>query len=526
MSWAPAPQDREQMVLFSRRLDDAVPHEHCVRLLNDILGRMDWTAWEACYDQHLGQPPIHPRVLAGVILYGLLTRIRSSRKLEEALMVRLDFMWLAEGRTIDHTTLSEFRRQYPDKLKDLFVQIGLLARELGWLPLQELAYDGTRIKANNRRRHTRTPAELLEMQAALRKKFEELAAQATAEDASDEETFGLGGPHKLSPELSDTSCRLRQVEAALQELARVAAAGETTPSRIPLTDPQSRLTPNKEGGFAPNYTPLATVDAASGLIVAADVLAMTNEEGHLVPQLLTVQADFGLSEPPPAVLGDGAMCSGPNLQALEELHVTLYSPLPVTSTATNPALRTDPTQPVPEAQWDLLPIIGPKKPQFHKDAFVYDAEQDCYWCPNGQKLSPIHKTSEPRPGGRTVERTRYKAEVSACAECPLRNRCIKSGTPQRQVSRDQYDAHRERHAKRMATPEAQTKYKRRKEVAERPFAIIKQHFGARQFLLRGLEHVRTEWRWLTTAFNLQRIMSLMRTRAGPECQTIAVHPLT
>ena len=99
------------------------------RMLDEILARIDWSPWEAGYDRTRGQPPIHPRVLAGVILYGLLTRIRSSRVLEEALSVRLDFRWLAEGRSIDHTTLSTFRKQHPEALKNLFVQIGLVARE-------------------------------------------------------------------------------------------------------------------------------------------------------------------------------------------------------------------------------------------------------------------------------------------------------------------------------------------------------------------------------------------------------------
>src|SRR5688572_18496279 len=109
-NWARAPQDRDQLVLFTTRLDDALPPEHVVRLLDDILSRLDWSKWEACYHGRLGQPPIHPRIVAGVLLYGLLTRIRSSRALEEALTVRVDFRWLVAGRSIDHTTLSEFRR--------------------------------------------------------------------------------------------------------------------------------------------------------------------------------------------------------------------------------------------------------------------------------------------------------------------------------------------------------------------------------------------------------------------------------
>ena len=135
MGWAKAPQQRDQLVLFPTRLDDAVGPDHLVRLLDDILSRLDWTRWESAYDLRRGQPPIHPRILASVILYGLLNRIRSSRCLEEALQVRLDFRWLVEGRSLEHTTLSEFRRKNAAALKDTFVQIGMVAREMGCLPL-------------------------------------------------------------------------------------------------------------------------------------------------------------------------------------------------------------------------------------------------------------------------------------------------------------------------------------------------------------------------------------------------------
>jgi hypothetical protein len=84
------------------------------------------------------------------------------------------------------------------------------------------------------------------------------------------------------------------------------------------------------------------------------------------------------------------------------------------------------------------------------------------------------------------------------------------------VSRDQYRKLRAEHVARMATPAAQAKYARRCSMVERPFAVIKQQLGVRSLLLRGLEQVRTERRWLATAFNLERLMSLMlRSRAGP-----------
>jgi transposase len=529
MQWARAPQSRDQLVLFAERLEDALPPGHTARLLNEILGLIDWSAWEAHYHGRLGQPPIHPRVLAGVLLYGLLTRIRSSRALEEALQVRLDFRWLVEGRSIDHTTLSEFRRRHGSALKDLFVQLGLLARQLGLLPLERLAFDGTRMRSNNRRSGTRARGELEPLREELRRKFAEFESRAAGEDTRDDELLGGASSPPLPAELADARRRLQQVEAALAELQRAEASGETAPSRVPLTDPQSRVTPNKEGGFAPNYTPLATVDVASGLIVSADVIAMTNEEQSLVPALLEVQQDFGLPVPSAEMLTDGMNGTGANLEALEALGVTLYSPAAPLDPASNPALRDDPTQPVPPAAWDRLPSkpvksrSGERQSQLDKAAFVYDAERDCYWCPQGKPLLHRQTTSERSASGPVV-RARYKAEAGDCAACPLRARCLQGAAQQRQISRDQHETRRERQARRMATPEAQAVYAQRRHAGERPFATIKHQFGARQFLLRGLEQVKIEWRWLATAFNLHRLMSLLRSRAGPALVPSPLHP--
>jgi transposase len=134
--WSQPVETRDQLVLFPHRLEESIPASHSVRLLDEILGQLDWSGFEALYHGMRGQPPIHPRILSGVILYGLMTRIRSTRMLEDALQIRLDFRWLAEGRSIDHSTLSKFRHERGEQLKRLFVQVGLVARQAGMLPLE------------------------------------------------------------------------------------------------------------------------------------------------------------------------------------------------------------------------------------------------------------------------------------------------------------------------------------------------------------------------------------------------------
>jgi hypothetical protein len=274
--------------------------------------------------------------------------------------------------------------------------------------------------------------------------------------------------------------------------------------------------PNKDGGYAPNYTPLATVDIQSGFIVATDVLNVVNEDGSLIPAIEEVQQQFGLSSAP-SVLTDGLNGTGANLAACAERHIDVYSPCEIPDPATNPALRADPTQPVPEADWDRLPthkVKGEQKTQLDKSAFVYDEQRDCYWCPLGQPLNYSLTTSEKSGSGRRI-RDRYQATEQACADCPLRARCVQGKTASRQVNREQHEAHRERHAEKMATEEAQEIYGQRRHPGERPFAVMKHQFGLRRFLLRGLEQVRLEWCWATIAFNLDRLMSKLRARAGP-----------
>lgn len=515
MDWAKPPQRREQLVMFPTRLDEAIGQEHAVRLLDAILRRLDWAAWEATYDRTRGQPPIHPRVIASVILYGLLTRIRSTRALEEALAVRLDFLWLAEGRSIDHATIAKFRVGHADRLKDLFVQVGMLARELGWLTLQTLAFDGTRIRANNRRSGSRTPEELRSMRAELAAKYAELEQKIAQADEQEEALLGDGSPSDLQAELADAQQRITKIDAVLDQLTQLEKAERTLPKRLPMTDPDSRITPNKDGGFAPNYTPLATVDVDSGLIVSADVIPHTDEDKHLIAALDDVQASFDLPTPPAEMLADGLMATGENLAQCKERGVVLYSPI-AQGPADNPAIRSDPTQPVAAEDRERLPTKttkskGGETTKLDRQAFIFDADQNCYWCPEGKRL-PFHATIEENRGGGKRVRHQYRSEMSDCDDCPLRAMCLSGRSRRRDIRHEQHESDCIEHRERMQTEEAKAKYARRRSPGERPFAVVKQQFGVRQFLTRGLSKVRQEWSWLSIAFNVKRLLHLITAR--------------
>jgi transposase len=175
-----------------------------VRFVDEVLSGMDWSQWEATYERKRGQPPIHPRYIASAILYGLYRGIRSSRKLEEACRYRFDFMWLVEGRAIDHTTFSKFRTRFRDGLKDLFRQIGRMAMTLGLIRLGVVAFDGTRVKANNSRSRTHTAKTLEDKLRALDKLFEQLL---TSIETADAEQSAESSPTQLPEELANVAHR-------------------------------------------------------------------------------------------------------------------------------------------------------------------------------------------------------------------------------------------------------------------------------------------------------------------------------
>ena len=124
-----------------------------------------------------------PRVVASVILYGLTHRIRSSRVLEYLLGHNVDFMWLAEGRNIDHTTLCKFRTRFKQPLKELFRGLGRLAMTMGLIRLGEITFDGTRVKANNGRGQFWTAAAVEKRLAELEAQFGQALDEADRTDA-------------------------------------------------------------------------------------------------------------------------------------------------------------------------------------------------------------------------------------------------------------------------------------------------------------------------------------------------------
>jgi transposase len=516
--WATAPIDRLQVTLFAPTLDDSLAPGHPVRFFDEVINGIDFGDWESMYVRVAGQPPIHPRTMAKIILYGLSVGVRSSRKLEDACGNRLDFIWLAEGR-VDHSTFCDFRTQFGLQLKALFRKIGRVGIEMGLVTLNQVMLDGTDTRANNSRHNIARRATIEQRYATLDAQIEHLMNLAAEQDKAENNLDGETSPTHLPRELKNLQRRQEQLKEAMKKLnereADRAGRKDVSPKgpAIPLADPDSRVLPNKGGGHAPNYTSVLATDADSGIILDTQVLAGNDETSTVLPAVDNIEREFAAR--PKQVAADTGFNSGPNLAGLEGRGVEPLMPAKQ-EFRENPAIRPDPAQPVPAEQRAKLPV-NPQNKILDKAAFVYDAAKDCYTCPMGKTLDYSHDKAYKRD----EKKGKYRIyQCASCAGCPLAPQCLPKNATERKIGRDEYEESRERTAARMKTEGGRAQYKRRAHVAETPFANLKSKMNFRQFLLRGLEKVEMELRWAAASYNVIKLIKLKAAQAAKAAATL------
>ena len=139
---------QHQLLLLPPSLEELIPEDHAVRVLNQVIDGLDITILEKRYEGG-GTSSYHPRMLLKILIYGYLNNTYSSRKIEEAVCNNIQFMWLAGMQRPDHNTINRFRgKRLKGILKPIFGQIVELLVEAGLISLEKGYIDGTKIEAD------------------------------------------------------------------------------------------------------------------------------------------------------------------------------------------------------------------------------------------------------------------------------------------------------------------------------------------------------------------------------------------
>ena len=241
--------DREQMWLLPPTLDELLPPDHPARFVAefvDALGREDWAELGVAIDGDLmGAPAYHPRALLSVWLYGFMTGVRSSRKLEAACRDQIPYLWLTGWQRPDHNTLWRFYRAHRRGMRTLFKRTVRTALAMDMVDLALQAVDGTKVGANAGRGKSYDAEGLGRLLEQVERAIKDLESRNETGEDSD--------VPRLSGELADQETLRDRVREAMDRLA-------STPRQrhINITDQDARLMKTRRGAM-PSFNAQAMV---------------------------------------------------------------------------------------------------------------------------------------------------------------------------------------------------------------------------------------------------------------------------
>jgi transposase len=430
-------------------LRDVLPPDHLARFIVDVVNQLDMSEIYRQYSDQ-GAPPYAPEVLLGLLFYGYATGVFSSRKIERATYEVIPFRFIAGDMHPDHDTIAHFRQQFLPELKELFVQILLIAQEMGHLRLGNVSLDGSKIHADASKSKAVSYKRLLAIEAYLQAEVNELFALAEAADGGQlpaemnitdeierrqQQLARLAEAKKVLETRAQARYEVEQAEYEAKMKARAekaAKSGRKPPGRPPqpptagpgdkeqynFTDPESRIMKNANNrGFDQHYNTQVVVDHQSRLIVGNWLCDHTNDRQAALPTIDTVPSALGK---PPAVNLDTGYFSEDNIAGLQAR--------------------------------EIEPYIATGRSPHHQGWRNYFLDNP-----------------DPLPENATVkEQMAYKLRAEI----------------------------------------GKTIYRLRKSTVEPVIGIIKEILGFRQFSLRGLAAACGEWNLVCLAYNLKRLHTL------------------
>ena len=143
--------DRDQMILTPGSLDDMLPADHQVRLVDAFVARLDLGPLRDAIKSREGtpgHPAVDPTVLVTLWLYATVDGVGSARELARLCELSLPYQWICGGVSLNHHTLSDARLAYAAWLDDTLTSSLAALLNAGAIRLETVAQDGPRVRAS------------------------------------------------------------------------------------------------------------------------------------------------------------------------------------------------------------------------------------------------------------------------------------------------------------------------------------------------------------------------------------------
>jgi transposase len=464
--------DRNQLLLLPPSLDEYIDDDNPVKVIDAFVDSLDLkeTGFKNSIPLERGCPPYNPGDLLKLYLYGYLNRIRSSRKLEKECTRNIEVIWLLNQLRPKYRTIAYFREHNSKAIKSVFRQFVVMMKKWDLIAGDLLAVDGSKFRAVNSKKNNYNQQKIQRHLNYINQKVDEYLKELDDNDNKEQ------GERKLK--VNECLQQLEQRRQKYIELER--QLRETGKDQVSTTDPDARQLIIRGNIAEVSYNAQAIIDSKNNLIIDTKVI---NTNDRKILSAMGLQAKEILNKESFELLADKGYHNGEELQKCDMMNIKTY------------------VAPQENISGNKIPT-----PEYLGDKFEYNTQDDCYTCPEEQKL---------RSNGRWYKKY-YRTHVTlvkqyktkACRECPKRLWCTSSPAERgRVIERSQYQASVD--ANNLRVRNEKEKYRLRQTMTEHPFGVVKRQWGYDHVLMKGLQKTDSEISLIFLCYNLKRVMNIM-----------------
>ena len=508
------PYTMDQPALLPPNLEELIPEDHLVRVVNRVIDRLDL---EPILKQYKGggTSSYHPRMLLKVLVYAYTQKVNSSRQIAKGLRENVNFMWISGNNRPDFRTINRFRGSVmKEEIEVVFSEVLEYLIEEGYVKLENYFLDGTKVEANANKYKWVWAKSTAKYKTRLQEKIQELLKQIEQDNEAEQEAYGdkdleeLGGGGQGGGGI-DSEALKKRIERLNERLAgkgkdkRTAKAIRTLQEeylpRQEKYEEQERILGERNsyaktdhdatfmrmkddamhnGQLKPGYN--VQIGTENQFVVGFSIHQKTNDINCLIPHLNQVKERFGYL--PRRVIADAGYGNEENYAYLEQ-------------TGTDAYVKYYLFHQEQKRSW--------RKQRFRVENWDYDPKQDEYLCPGQQRLAYLGTRRVTTENGYRTFRREY--ECKSCADCPLKPQCTRAIGNRRIWASPTLNRYHEQVRQKLLSEQGRRLRSQRSIEVETVFGRIKQDWGFRRFTLRGMQKVKTEWGLLCIAHNMAKL---------------------
>lgn len=494
--------NRKQNLLLPPSLDELVPENHMVRVVDAVIDRLDISDILSTY-RGGGNSAFNPKMMLKVLVFAYLSNVYSSRRIEELLKRDIYFMWLAGMKRPDFRTINYYRgKRLKVGFDTVFTQVVRLLHEEGFVSLKVQYIDGTKIESVANKYTFVWRGSVEKYDARLKAKTEALLRQIEQNHAIENQENPV--PEELTAEevtkrverikekvdadnLSKEERKaLKQIETdSVPRMNRYREQLETMGSRnsYSKTDPDATFMRMKEdamlnGQLKPGYN--VQISTENQFITNFGIYQRPTDTLTMISYLESFKARYGMQSE--EIIADSGYGSEENYEYMFSNGMTPY---------------------VKYNMFHVEQRRGYRNNPFRVSNLFYNPDDDFYVCPMGQKLKFIRQEKRYTASGYQQTVSVYRA--SRCEGCPLRGQCHKSKRDRQIEVNHTLDDYKAR-ARELLTSEQGLKHRSNRPIEpEAVFGQIKECGRFRRLRLKGLTGAKIDFGLKALAHNLRKL---------------------